>query len=793
MSSASSHEVLTARIRVLEEASKRLEEKLAGYQRNEERFQSLLKSTREAYFEINLKGELVFFNDAVCEGLGYPREELIGKNNREYTSPETARQMAQAFTEVYKTGIPAEITDYEVVRKDGQRRFLEISAYLLHDENGEPVGFGGVGRDITERKRTEQALRESEERFRRLQEASFGGVCIHEDGRIIDCNTVLCRLSGYSREELLGMDCSRLCAPEWRAVLEKFIFSDETGQYDLVGIRKDGERVPVEVRSKVIPYGDKIVRIAEFRDISARKKTEEALRKSRVRYRQLYREAHQAEELYQSLLDSSPDAIILFDPRHSVQYINSAFSRLFGWGLADLQKKTLPCIPRPQREDFAGMLHALLEGGEPVYGKEAQALTRDGRFLDVSISAAPYLDYKGYPGGVLVFFRDITEAKRYQWHMHQAQKMESIGAMAGGIAHDFNNLLMGIQGRLSLALRQVEPEAVPYHHLKEIEDYTIRAADLTRKLLGFSRIEKVAFIAADINELVHAQNVMFGRTCRELTLHEDLAGDLWTAEVDPRQIDQVLLNLYINACHAMPEGGDLYIQTRNETLPPERTRPHGLEPGPYVRISVTDTGVGMDKAVQRRIFEPFFTTKAGEQGTGLGLASAYSIIKHHHGFISVYSEKGRGSTFNIYLPAASCPAEEKGWMASEIVPGQGMVLLVDDEEMIRHVGEEMLQAIGYDVITAASGEEAVTRLKEAPEAVDVVILDLIMPGMNGGATFDALRAVRSDIRVLISSGYSFNGQADSIMQRGCSGFIQKPFNMVDLSRKLDEILNAGAH
>ncbi len=312
MSSPTSHEVLTSRISALEEANKRLKKELAAYQRNEERFQSLLKSTSEGYFEVNLKGELVFANDAVCKALGYTRHELIGKNNRQYTSPETARKMARAFMQVYQTGISAEITDYEVIRKDGERRFLEISAYLLHDENGEPVGFGGVGRDVTERKRTEQALRESEERFRRLQEASFGAVCIHEEGCIIDCNTVLCSLSGYSREELLGMDCVQLCAPEWRSVLKKFIFSDTTGQYDVVGLRKDGKRVPVEVRSKAIPFREKTVRVAEFRDISARKKTEDALRKSRVRYRQLYREAHQAEELYQSLLDSSPDAIILF-------------------------------------------------------------------------------------------------------------------------------------------------------------------------------------------------------------------------------------------------------------------------------------------------------------------------------------------------------------------------------------------------------------------------------------------------------------------------------------------------
>jgi len=789
MTSSTAKEALAARIKALEDANQRLEEKLAHYQRNEERFQALLRSTRDGYFETNLKGDLVFLNDAVCAGLGYTREELLGKNNREYTSPDSARYMYQVFTQVYETGLPAKISDYEVIRKDGEHRFLELSAYLLHDANGEPVGFGGVSRDITDRKRSEQALKESEERFRLLQEATFGAICIHENGRIIDCNAELCRMSGYAYKELLGMDSTELCAPEWRPVLKKAVFFDQSGQNDLVGLRKDGKRMPVEVRSKTIPYQGKTVRVDEYRDITARKNTEEALRKSRVRYRQLYKEAHQAEELYQSLLDSSPDAIVLVNADQLVQYINSAFSRLFGWTLSTLQKKTLPYIPRLQRERFGDMIDALLETGEPVNGKETQALTQDGRFLDVSLSAARYLDYKGYPAGALIILRDITEAKRYQWHMHQAQKMESIGAMAGGIAHDFNNLLMGIQGRLSLATMQVEPHSALYTHLKEIEDYSLRAADLTRKLLGIARIDKGEIVPADINDLVHTQDVMFGRTCKELTFHEDLAEDLWPAEVDPRQIDQVLLNMYVNAFHAMPDGGDLYVQTRNEYLSPDRTQPHDVEPGNYIKISVTDTGVGMDKAVQRRIFEPFFTTKPGEQGTGLGLASAYSIIKHHGGFIILYSEKGKGSTFNIYLPAASRPAEAPLEVSNEILSGRGTILLVDDEEMIVNVGKEMLQAIGYDVIAASGGRDAVARLTEAPAAVDAVILDLVMPGMNGGATFDELRAIRSDIKVLLSSGYSFNSQAASLMQRGCRGFIQKPFNLGELSRKLDEILN----
>lgn len=792
MTSSASKEALIKKIQELEEANQRLETRLSQYRSNEERWQKLLQSSRDGYFELNLKGDLVFFNDAVCRGLGYPREELMGMNNREYTSPETARYMYQVFHQVYETGVSAEISDYEIITKDGEIRYLEISAYLLHDAEGNPVGFGGVSRDVTERRRTEQALRESEERFRQLQEATFGGIVVHDKARVVDCNAELCRMSGYAYEELIGNDGSRLFAPEWRNVLKKHLDSNEESEYDIVGLRKDGSRIPLEVRSKIIPYAGQQLRVAELRDITQRKKTEEALRKSRVRYRELYKEAHQAEELYQSLLDSSPDAIVLFNVDQTIEYTNQAFGRMFGWDEQTLEKKPAAYIPRPQRESFYAVVREIIETGRPVQGKEGQGLTRDGRFLDVSISAARYLDYKGYPAGVLIIFRDITDTKRYQWHMHQAQKMESIGTMAGGIAHDFNNLLMGIQGRLSLAVMQTEPQSRLCGHLKEIESYAMRAADLTHKLLGFARSEKGELLSTDINDLVHTQIRMFGRTCKSITIKENLTESLCNAMVDARQIDQVLLNMFVNACHAMPEGGNLYIETATETLPEERTAPHDLEAGSYVRISVTDSGVGMDAAVQRRVFEPFFTTKPKGEGTGLGLASAFTIIKNHGGFITLYSEVGRGTTFNIYLPATEASAALQAEIENEIIHGEGTILLVDDEEMIADVAREMLSQLGYAVIVAGSGAEAIERLTENSDSVMLVILDLIMPDMNGSEAFEQLKALQPDLKVLLASGYSLNGQAESLMQQGCNGYIQKPFNLTELSRKLYEILNDSA-
>ncbi|MFO7838243.1 MAG: PAS domain S-box protein [Desulfosalsimonadaceae bacterium] len=788
MTYSDSKDALLRRIKELEGEKQALHIRMKQYRRNEQRFQSLMQSSREGYFELNLQGELVFFNDAVCRILGYSRPELIGKNNREYTSADTARRMFEVFHRVYTTGESAEISDYEVIRKDGQVRFLELSAYLLLDESGAPTGFCGVGRDITDRKQTEQKLKESEERFRRLQDASFAATCIHEQGRIIECNSELSRMSGYTYDELIGMHAAKLCAPEWQKEWKKYVLVSEEAQYDLVGIDKHGVRVPVEVRSKSIPYYGRTVRAAELRDISRRKKTEEALRKSRVRYRQLYKEAQQAQELYQSLLNSSPDPISLLNPDQSVQYINRAFTNLFGWQDNELQTEPLPCIPKPFRSLFANMIEKLVQNGEPVHGREAQAVTRSGDFLDVSISAAPYLDYKGCLAGVLIIFRNITETRRYQWHMQQAQKMESIGAMAGGIAHDFNNLIMGMQGRLALALKEVSPEEPAHQHLKEIEEYASRAVDINRRLLDFSRNEKVEVAPADINELVRNQVSMFGRTCKAISMHEDPAEDLWCADVDRARVEQVLLNLFMNASQAMEDCGDIYIRTANEYLPEQRTRPHDLDPGSYIRISVADNGPGMDESVQRRVFEPFYTTKPRGQGTGLGLASAYNIIKNHGGFISLYSEKGRGSTFNIYLPASKQAAAAESPAEAGVVDGRGTILVVDDEEMIIEVAREMLESLGYDVISGKSGDEAVQRLSENPDTVDLVILDFVMPGMSGSEVLEQLKALKPEIKVLLASGYNFNGRADALMQRGCSGFIQKPFNLAELSRKLHEML-----
>jgi len=387
--------------------------------------------------------------------------------------------------------------------------------------------------------------------------------------------------------------------------------------------------------------------------------------------------------------------------------------------------------------------------------------------------------------------RAEREREKLESQLRKAEKLEAIGTLAGGIAHDFNNLLMGIQGSISMALFAMEREHSQYERLKATEEYVRRGADLTKQLLGFARGGKYELKSSRLNELIEKNVYVFGRTKKEISISTSYADDLWMVEVDECQIEQVLLNMFVNAWQAMPAGGQLRIGTENVVVDASRVTTPGLVPGKYARISISDTGVGMDKATQERIFDPFFTTKEMGRGTGLGLASAYGIIKNHGGVIDVVSEKGHGSTFFIYLPASERVTPEPQEPSQEILRGNETVLLVDDEEMVLDVTGEMLKTLGYTLITAKDGREAVDIIKRNGNDIDVVILDMIMPGVGGGDTFKLAREINKDLKVILASGYSIDGQASQILDKGCKGFIQKPFDLKQLSNKIRDILDTN--
>lgn len=370
-----------------------------------------------------------------------------------------------------------------------------------------------------------------------------------------------------------------------------------------------------------------------------------------------------------------------------------------------------------------------------------------------------------------------------------AQKMEALGTMAGGIAHDFNNLLMGIQGNTSLVLSNMNPDDPNYKKLETAESYIRKSAEFTKQILGFARGGKYEVKKTDLNELIQKSSQLFERTKKEMPIYTNFQEDIWTVNVDQGQIEQVLLNLYVNASQAMPDGGNLYIRTENVTLNKKYTEPHELEPGDYVKTSVRDTGIGMDKTTLQKVFDPFFTTKKLDRGTGLGLASAYGIVKNHSGFFEVSSEINKGTTFHFYLPVFEKDVNQKKTKKQEVLKGNETILLVDDEDMVIDATSEMLETLGYHVNVARSGEEAIVFCRKNNDKIDLVILDIVMPKMNGSEAYGILKKINPHIKVLLSSGYSVNESVTKMLDNGCQGFIQKPFNLMQLSQKVREILD----
>ena len=513
------------------------------------------------------------------------------------------------------------------------------------------------------------------------------------------------------------------------------------------------------------------------------------LKDSQAKYLALYEQSSRAEKLYKSLLNSSADAIVIYNIDGEVQYISPSFTELFGWQLEELRGKRIPFVPESEKEPTLVEIRKVLTTGEPSRNFQTKRSTKDGRLLDIYISASKYDDNEGNPLGLLVILKDITEARKLEKQLYRVQRLEALATLAGGIAHDFNNLLMGIQGNASLLLMECESQEEQVKKLKNIERSVQLGAYLTKQLLGLSKGGKYDVKPTDISQLVLDCSSMFGETKKEITIKRYFSEDIWPVEVDKGQMEQALLNLFVNAGQAMPMGGDLTLETRNVVLDQQAVSPFQLAPGKYVQIVITDTGAGIDDSIKDKIFDPFFTTKEMERGTGLGLASTYGIVRSHHGIIYVDSILGQGTTFTIYLPASTKMVIPEIAASQFLLHGHETILLVDDEKMVLDVVKQFLETLGYNVITACSGSEAIELLEKNKNMVEMVILDMIMPGMSGIETFDRLRELNSKIKILLSSGYSLDGQAADILNRGCNGFLQKPFNLNKLSIKMREILD----
>jgi two-component system, cell cycle sensor histidine kinase and response regulator CckA len=515
------------------------------------------------------------------------------------------------------------------------------------------------------------------------------------------------------------------------------------------------------------------------------------LRRLRLAEEQLRR----TEDRYRTLVESIPDIIYTLELDGSLSYISPLWKKILGHDESEvLGRFFIDFAPPEEHHSLVQVFKEVRNHKKNVENVHFHYFSKDGESRFFLGSAAPLYDEQGRVTGMIGIVRDVTDHKRMEEQLLQSQKMESIGNLAGGIAHDFNNLLGGILGYATFVKRKLTTRDKIYQSVEAIERSAQRAAELTKQLLGFARRGKYQVRPIDCNALIGEIVLILQRTIdRRIAIEADLAPQLPIIEGDEAQIQQALMNICINARDAMPQGGTLQIVSRKLRLDPDQaSRQRGMKEGRYIRITIADTGTGMPPEVRDRIFEPFFTTKVKGQGTGLGLSMVYGIIQNHGGMIEVRSHLGEGSTFTVFLPAIALAAGT----GEEMTPlpdgyqGQETILLVDDEEIIRGLGIDILEDRGYRVFSASEGREAVKIYRERAQEIDLIILDVMMPGIGGRETYRQIKAVNPQVKVLLSSGYSTDGEVGEILKQGVSGFVQKPYREEELAAKVREVLDA---
>ena len=865
---------------------------------SEERYRNLYETAPLAFVIWDRECRVMDWNECSEETFGWSREEVLGRNFFEFLIPESARPRVEDVVDNLLQGRIERDVVNENVTKTGEIILCRWNNSILRDREGRIIGAISLGLNITERKRAEDALRTSEEKYSTLVENSLTGIYIDQDGKILFANKRFSEIYGYSEDEVLGMETWRLVHPEDRdftdEIRAKRIKGEEAPSiYEARGLTKDGKTIWIMRRNTRIEYKGRPAILGNIADTTDRKQTEEALRESEDKYRNLFNNAQvglfrtrisdgkiiecnqrlakmfayenrqaciaqfvtsehyldpgtrermvaeiqkngeihnfearlsrrdgsiiwirysarahpekgyiegvatditeeklavealvQAKEDWENTFDAIADMVMLLDNEHRIIRINRSAAEVFSTKKESaVGKKCYEAVHGQSKPVKDCPLIATTRTRKPA--SREVTLSSIGRTCICSTSLI--LDREDNPTGYTHTLRDITESKNLEAQLVQAQKMEAIGTLAGGIAHDFNNLLMGIQGNISLMLMSMDPTYPDYGRLENIEKQIHSGARLTSRLLGYARKGKYEVKPIDLNQLVEGTSDTFGRTKKEITIHRELAKDLFAVEADSGQIEQVLLNLFVNAADAMPGGGELTLKTMNLTDKDMKGKLYEPKQSNYILVQVTDTGTGIYKKTIDRIFDPFFTTKEMGGGTGLGLASAYGIIKAHGGYIDVDSKRGRGTTFSIYLPASEKEVKRVRTRGG-VAQGTANVLLVDDEEVVLKIGQELLEAMGYQVLTAKDGKEAIKVYRKNQDKIDIVVLDMVMPRMGGGKAYDHMKEINPDVKVLLSSGFSVDGEAGEILKRGCDGFIQKPFTMKQLSAKIKGVL-----
>jgi PAS domain S-box-containing protein len=740
-------------------------------------------------------------NDALLAMQGDTRENIIGQPCYKILHHrDTHCEMPHGecpYDEVFESGKNSRIVHHHLTKQD-QDIVVELTASPIKDENGKVTRVFEVMRDVTVEQRLQEENRQSLAFLDGVLEGIGEGVVVMDRGyRILSANKGYLLQVDSEKAAIIGKHCYEVshhfdshCMDNGHDCPVKAAF-EKGAPARVMHTHYDHHDKPVYVECQAYPIKDSsgaVVRAIEtLNDVTDRVLLEQKVKESEGKYRDLY--------------DNAPDGYISLDEDGVIVEVNRTFLDMIGYSRGEIVRRMpFKNLLSSESAQICNIVFPEFKKGGRMRNLELTVIKKDGAPLPVTMNASAVFDADGRLLVCRSVIRDISEKRKMddekrklQQQLFQSQKLEALGTLAGGIAHDFNNLLASIMGYASLAKAELPLDHAVYRHVDIIETASVRASELTQQLLAFAKGGKYDAKPNDVNAIVREVEALLSRTIdKNITLELQTAEGLYQAVCDAGQVQQAVLNICINARDAMPRGGKLTIETENLSLGKEDVKTLvDISPGNYVRISISDTGVGMDRETREHIFDPFFTTK--EKGTGLGLSLAYGIVKKHGGFIQTYSEPGRGSTFKVNLPAGRAGKEyPHGEEERDLRQGSELVLVVDDEPMIKTLAQDILQRYGYTVLTAEGGEEAIAIYSRQWKEISLVLLDMVMPKIDGREVFRRVREINPRVKVIVSSGYSHDRDADDLLEQGAAGFVQKPYRMADLLKMVEKVLDRNA-
>lgn len=756
---------------------KRTEKTMLKNTENLSLYQALINQSNDSVEVLDPEtGNFINVNTKTCTDLGYTREELLSMKVFDIDPLVKPSDFPKIMEELRRTG--SSVWNGIHLRKDGTTFPVEVSLKYVQLDREYVVA---VARDITERKRTEDALKESERRYRNLFDNANDLIqSIAPDGHILYVNPAWLKTLGYTMEDLSQMTVFDILHPDFRNrcmnTLQQVLSGESKQNIEAIFISKNGRMVNVEGTASMMMLDGKAVACnGIFRDVTDRKRMEE----------QLFQIRHDWEDTFNSITDM----ITVHDRDFNIIHANKAAEKILGLPMLNVSRTK--CYQYyhgtgapPEGCPSCDCLKTGLSSVNELYEPHLK--------MFIEIRAIPRFDKDNNLVGLIHVVRDITERRKLEDQLRQSQKMEAVGQLAGGIAHDFNNILTAVIGYsniLKMRMDKHDPLTVNIDHILSASD---RGAHLTQSLLAFSRQQVNNPVPVNVNDLIkNLEGLLLGIIGENIKLTQVLTGNM-VVMADRVQLDQVIMNLCANARDAMPCGGVLTIGTGVMELGMEFTAAYDYGgPGSYAVISVSDTGCGVDEIIKRRNFEPFFTTKEVGKGTGLGLSIVYGIVKQHNGYVTCNSEPGKGSTFSVYLPITKAVVSET--KSDEITGVEGRsktILLAEDEPAVRELTKQVLENYGYTVIEAVNGEEAVKSFTENMNKIDMIIFDVIMPVMNGKEAYERIRKMKPGIKALLTSGYPSDFIQKQHISRQGVAFIAKPVSPASLIRKVEEELSA---